>query len=172
MKTFMSERLGNDPVKSNFDPIKKVKLASFSNIDKSKACKIKDKVFSLKVSKDLFSRVAIVAQKRSVDLRALFMYPLGPLPLSLAEMDGSLKKTVKSSLFHKLEGSANFTDVHPINYALIVDGMAAVRQMKVAKLIFRGFTEKLLRNVVSSGKNASRIDVAFDIYLDNSIKDV
>ena len=50
--------------------------------------------------------------------------------------------------------------------------MAAVRQMKVAKLTFRGFAEKLLRYVVSRWKNASCIDVVFYVYLENSIKDV
>lgn len=172
MKAFMSERLGIEPVKSFFDPIKKIKLASFSNLNKTKTCKTKDKVFSLKMSKDLFAKVAIIAQKRSVDLKALFRYPLGPLPLALAEMDGSLKKTVKSSLFHKLEGSNSFSDDYPVNYAIIVDGMATVRQMKVTKLTYKEFAKKLLGCVISSGKMATRIDVVFDVYLDNSIKDV
>ena len=41
MKTFRSERHGNDPVKSFFDSIKKLKLASFSDINKTEALHVK-----------------------------------------------------------------------------------------------------------------------------------
>jgi hypothetical protein len=68
-----------------------------------KTIKIKTKIITLKNTKDLFSKVAIVGQKRNVDLKQLFSFPLVYLPLALAETDGSLKKTAKAQLLHKIE---------------------------------------------------------------------
>ena len=48
---------------------------------------------SLTSTRDLFSKIAIISQKPSVDLKTLFNYPLEALPLSLSEADGTLKKT-------------------------------------------------------------------------------
>ena len=46
-------------------------------------------------TRDIFSKIAIISQKRSVDLKTFFNYPLEALPLSLLEADGTLKKTPK-----------------------------------------------------------------------------
>ena len=61
-------------------------------MNKYQEYKCKDKTVILHASKDIFFKLAIIAQKRSVDLKLVFEYPLGPLPLSLAEPDGTLKK--------------------------------------------------------------------------------
>ena len=66
MAKFIKERLKDNPTKTIFDPINKTKLGSFSSLHKSTACKVKDKVVSLKSGKELFARIAIIAQKRSV----------------------------------------------------------------------------------------------------------
>ena len=60
----------------------------------------------------------------------------------------------------------------PLNYYMIIDGMAAVRQLKASGLTYKEFAEKLLKSVIKIVKNAKRIDVVFDVYLDNSIKNV
>ena len=127
---------------------------------------------SLKSGKERFARIAIIAQKRSVNTRSLFNYPLGSLPLALAEMDETLKKTPKSVLLHKLEGMGQTVEAFPTDYVLIIDGMAAVRQFKVADLTYKKFARQLLRYFIALGKNASRIDAVFDVYHQNSIKDI
>ena len=127
MITFIEERLTDNPTKTIFDPISKTKLGSFSSLHKSTTCKVKDKVVSLKSGKELFARIAIIAQKRSVNMRSLFNYPLGSLPLALGETDGTLNKTPKSILLCKLEGMGKTVEAFPIDYVLIIDGMAAVR---------------------------------------------
>ena len=105
MDDFIQKRLeGDKPQPNFFDPISKMKLATFSSLHKTKICKTKNKVIVLKSSKDLFGKIAIIAEKRSVYMRSLFKYPLVPLPLALAEMGGTLKKTAKSALLNKLEG--------------------------------------------------------------------
>ena len=105
-------------------------------------------------------------------MRSLFNYPLGSLPLALAGMDGTLKKTPKSVLLRKLEGMGQTVEAFPTDYVLIIDGMAAVRQFKVTGLTYKKFAGQLLRYFIALGKNALRIDAVFDVYHQNSIKDV
>ena len=53
----------------------------------------------------------------------------------------------------------------------MIDGMAYVRQVKTSGLTFDQFSFNLLNRVIHSSKFAYRIDVVFDVYLENSIKD-
>ena len=133
---------------------------------------MQNKVVTLQANKDIFLKLAIIAQRRSVNLELLFKYPLGPLPLSLAEPDGTLKKTVKLSLIHKFE-----EDIDPVKtimgcYAFIADGISCIHQMKVLKSTYAEFAVNLLKFIFSQAMNANRIDVVFDVYVPNSIKNV
>ena len=148
-----------------------MKLATFSSLHKTKICKTNNKVIALKSSKDLFEKIAIIAQESSVDMRSLLKYPLVPLPLALAEKDRTLKRTAKSVLLNKLEGGMVTIEELSSNYCMTIDGMA-VRQLKGSGLTHKEFAEKLLKSVIKIIKNSKRIHVVFDVYLDNSIKDV
>ena len=172
MATFIEERLKDNPAKTIFDPINETKLGSFSSLHKSTTFKVKDKMVSLKSGKEFFERIAIIAQKRSVNMRLLFNYPLGSLPLALAEMDGTLKKAPKSILLCKPEGMGQTVEAFPTDYVLIIDGMPAVHQFKVAGLTYKRFAGQLPTYFIALEKNASRIDAVFDVYHQNSIKDV
>ena len=97
-------------------------------------------------------------------MRSLFNYSLGSLPLALAELEGTLKKRPKSVLLRKLKGMGQTVEAFPTDYVLIIDGMAAVGQFKVAGLTYKKFAEQLLRYFIALGKNASRIDAVFDVY--------
>ena len=110
MVQFINERLAVGSSKSIFDPIKKSDLGTFKSINKIKVCKTKNKIMWLTSTRDLFSKVAIISQKRSVDHKTLFNYPLEALTLSLSEADGTFKKSPKSALLHKLE-----QDVEPVS---------------------------------------------------------
>ena len=101
-------------------------------------------------------------------MRSLFNYPLGSSPLALAEMDETLKKTPKSALLRKFEGMGQTVEAFPTDYVLIT----VVRQFKVAGLTYKKFAGQLQRYFIALGKNASRIDAIFDVYHQNSIKDV
>ena len=171
MDTFMEERLSDNAKKSFFDPIKKMNMPSFS-MRKKKLCKTQRKIVTIESSQNLFSKISIIAQKRSIYLKVLFRYPLGSVPLSLAEADGTLKKTVKSALLHKIEANVEPLTEVPERCTFIVDGMAAVRQFKCSQLTYRDFAVGFLKQVLSMGRKARRIDVVFDTYMDNCIKDV
>ena len=88
------------------------------------------------------------------------------------ETDGTLKKSPKSALLHKLEGDVEPVLSIPGEYAFIVDGMACVRQMKTSKLTYNDFATHLLNLIIGCSKSANSVDVIFDVYLENSIKDV
>ena len=172
MNKFVDERISINSTMSFFDPIKKSKLNTFKSMNKVTTCKTKSATISLTATADLFSKIAIISQKRSIDLKSLFSYPLGPLPMSLAEVDGTLKKTPKSVLLHKLEKDVEPVTEYPSDSVYIVDGMAAVRQVKPLKSTYSEFAVRLLKYVLSNGSQSKRIDVVFDAYENNSIKDV
>ena len=81
MVRFIKERLAVASSKLIFDPIKKSKLGTLKSISKIKVCKTRNKIMSLTSTRDLFSKIALLSKKRSVDLKTLFNYPLGALPL-------------------------------------------------------------------------------------------
>ena len=54
-----------------------------------------------------------------------------------AEIDGTLKKTPKSELLHKLEADIPPVEDVPLNSAMIIDGMAHVRQIRTSKMTFQ-----------------------------------
>ena len=87
-------------------------------------------------------------------------------------MDGTLKKTFKSVLLRKPQEMGQTVESFQTDYVLIIDGVAAVRQFKVAGLTYKTFAGQLQRYFIALGKNASTIDVIFDVYHQNSIKDV
>ena len=134
--------------------------------------KVKDKIIPLQATSEVFSKISIIAQKRSIDLKSIFCYPLRPLPWSLAEPMGTLKKTSKATLMHKIEGETEPVSNIDGDYALIVDAMAYVQQAKVNELTYSDFATNLLKTILSVGRSAKRIDVVFDVYKDASIKNI
>ena len=73
---------------------------------------------------------------------------------------------------NKLEGDTEAVDVLRKDHTLVVDGMTYVWQIKTSDLTYQEFSAKLLRHIINSGKCVSRIDVVFDVYKENSVKDV
>ena len=76
MAYFIQDHLPDGHQSSIFDPIKKHKLPTFESLAQKKVIKTKTKVVSLQSAKDLFAKVAIIAQKRVVNLKQLLSYPL------------------------------------------------------------------------------------------------
>ena len=105
-------------------------------------------------------------------MRVVFEFPLGPLLWSLAEPLGSMKKTSKASLLHKLEGKVESLESLNGQHALIVDGMAFVQQSKVVNQAFEDFANDLFQRILVVGARYSRVDVAFDNYRELLIKNV
>lgn len=83
-----------------------------------------------------------------------------------------MKKSQKSLLLHKIEGDASHSTAIHTEHTFIADGMAFVRKIQVRDLNYSQFAQSLLSYIVGSAGTATRIDVIFDVYKDNSIKDV
>jgi hypothetical protein len=172
MSKFYKERMLPGRTNSFFDNLPKQKLKTFESLNKKKILKTKAKEVSICNSKDLFSKVAIISQKRSIDLKRLFHYPLMHLPLSIAEPTGTLRKAQKSSLLHTLENNLEPLAALMDDYTFIADCMAFVHQIKVHDLTYSQFVHSLLSYIIGSSGIASRIYIVFDVYRQNSIKDV
>ena len=98
MNEFISSRLINRRTAYFFGPIKKLNLATFTLVNKIKTCRVNSNVIPLQASKNLFAKIALVAQIRSLNLILLFTLPCDPLPWSLTEPIGTLKKASKAAL--------------------------------------------------------------------------
>ena len=92
--------------------------------------------------------------------------------MSSAEADGTLKETPKLVIILKLEKDVEPVTKYPSESVYLVDGMAAVRQLKSLKSTDSEFTLPLLKYGLSNGSKSKRIDVVFKVYESNSIKDV
>ena len=61
-------------------------------VSKTKVYKTNSKIVSIESSNQLFFKISIISQKHNIDIEMLLTYPLGCVPLSLAEADASLRK--------------------------------------------------------------------------------
>ena len=94
----------------------------------------------------------------------VLVHPLGPLPWSLANSDGSLRKTNKAALARELEKLASPAEAIPEPSATLIDGMSLVQKMNGNNKTFSQLAESVLAQVMHEGGQSKRIDVIFDIY--------
>lgn len=151
------------------DPIKKLKLTNFASSTLSKV-KITGKDVMIKADRNLFTRLLVVAQKRSMDLRNVFEYSLGPLPWSPASADGSLCKTDKSKLLESLTKDIEPAEDVPPTAAIIVDGMAVLQSLKQVPETFEELALAVFHHAVPKRSIARRVDFVTDRYPEISIK--
>ena len=97
-KAFMEERLISNNTQTFLKPIKRHAIKSFKDLAKTVKINIKGKEEILRADRSLFACMAVIAQTREMNMREVLSHPLGPLPWSLATIDGSLAKTPKSKL--------------------------------------------------------------------------
>ena len=81
----------------------------------------------VRADRNLFARLLIVAQTRSLYMRDVLCYELGPLPWSLTSVDGNLAKTTKSKLLDLLEKDSPPAENVPGNATWRIDAMALLQ---------------------------------------------
>lgn len=120
-KAFAHGRLTSSPPAAKFhDPIKKLKLETFA-VKRATASGRLGRVASiLRADHSVFSRIALVAQTREMNLREVLSYPLGPYPWSLATLSGTLMKTSKSALLPLLTTDVTAPAVSPSSSVLLL----------------------------------------------------
>lgn len=178
LDTFVKERMldhNEDGKKLKLsDPLKKSKAKTFKALYEVKmACTNKEVI--LKADRNILQRLITAYNAgRNVDLYSILSHELMPVPVSLANTNGTLRSGNKAILADVLiNGIFCPPDlvVHR-NSCLIIDGQALVLTLgKPAGVVtFEELADSFLNLVIHMGRHFSRIDVIFDRYYDKSIK--
>ena len=168
---FLVQRLSASRVKSFFDTIPKLKLKTFGSMN-TKRVHAKGKDVELKIDRDLFGKMAIIAQNRQLDMKEVMKFELGPFPWSLATCDGMLRKTNKASLANNLEKLSLPPDENLQKPAVMIDAMSLVQKTIANNKTFSQVANSIFSRIMNDGFGCKRIDVVFDVYRELSIKNV
>ena len=101
----------------------------------TKKITIKGRDVSIRADRDLFGRLLVIREKRGIETKELLKYSLGPIALSLANTNGTIYKTDKSKLLHKLEKKIPHLEEIPNQSARVYDGMCLLQQSPIIHLI-------------------------------------
>jgi len=101
MSDFIEKHI-NSKTGGFWEPIPKMNIKTFSSANKIQA-KSNDKLVTDNADRDLFGRLLIVSNTCQICLKDVLSFELSPVPYSLANSDGSLRKGVKSVLGSILE---------------------------------------------------------------------
>lgn len=115
----------------------------------------------------------IIGQSRKIEVRELLCHSLGPLPWALATPEGFPRKTNKAIFASNLQKDVQLAEQVPQHSATVIDGMSLVQKINIGtnKSTFSQVACLLLSRVLREGLESNRIDVAFDTYQENAIKD-
>jgi hypothetical protein len=153
-----------------FDPIRRVKLRTFSELKRVVVAKGTDKEIVLTADNRLFGHMLLIAQNRKLSMQEVLSYPLGPKPWALVNALGTLRKTSKASLSTHLEKEIAFRDLPNGPKTTIIDAMGIVQKVKGENRTFGEMSQHILNLVLNDGRGSQRIDIVFDVYKDQSIK--
>ena len=175
--TFVEKRLVVDRTLSFWDTDKRSKTPTFVNMSKSLTSNKPDK--TMMDSEVLFRRLLAVLKQRDVNLEQVLSHELAPVPPSLFNDDGTMRKTTKADLAKKLESNCDEIQVLAVSHdnrtAYIVDGMALLQALDESKFdTFNdlGLVVKLrIQSLLSSNLGVTSVTLDFDRYdSDISIK--
>ena len=112
----------------------------------------------------------LITENRKLQMTKVLSHPLGPLLWALSTADGSLRKTNKAALAKELQKSVPFADVIPQPSVCMIDAMTLVQRLEGDYKTFAEVAESLLCLVLHEGSTSNRMNVIFDVYKENSIK--
>jgi hypothetical protein len=149
----------------------------FSNSSKKVTIEENKKVKSVEVNQNILGTLLSFSAKsgQAIDLKNALEYPLCPVPLSLANPDGSRRVTTKSKLTEIIIKNVKSPVLHPRESqppketvsAFIVDMMASVRSITRVPETYEDLTWKFLQQLPSG---YSRVDTVADTYQEVSLK--
>ena len=154
------ERVIADPAAFE-KPIKKQTINNFASIKAKVKRTRNDKVKVLKMERNFVSTLLVASIERKIDMEVVIRYPLHPLPLCLAQPDGTMNKTVKSVLFDIVGARIKSTPPSHIDVS-VVDGLFFFH-LHATKLpnTFGKIAEFYLRQLFRSTP-AKRVDFVLD----------
>ena len=104
MKNFIDKRIKKNEQNLK-DFIKKNMLLIFESTEKKADSKPKGITVALHSDRGTFAPLLLIQKDHGIDLKETLQFNLTPLPLTLANADGTWSKTVKSKLFVELSKS-------------------------------------------------------------------
>ena len=126
--TVNGERLERDlPANKFHDPMKTIRLKTFSNMCKKKELKSSGR--TLNADRSLFGRIIVMAQGRNLQMDDILSHPLGPLPCALTTADGLLRKNNKAFLAATFQKNVKVAEQLPGISASVIDGMNVVKRV-------------------------------------------
>ena len=176
MKAFVEQRINSNAV-GFWEPIPNMKIKTFSSANKKIHVKSSDKLVTVNADRDLFGRLLIVSNTRQISLKDVLSFELSPIPYSLANADGSLRKGTKTVLCSLLEKDVNVVQqltALPNPTVVIIDGMAIIQMSKSAGTSTFGDLSEKYYNIFTAplfSNNCVQVHVVFDQYWENSIKE-
>lgn len=116
--------------KDRFDrSLKMNKMNKFTVLQSKKKVKISGKLVEVRLQRDLFGQLLVVALDKQLDIEKVLTYPLTPIPFSLGHLDESICKTEKSALLKLLEHEI-YSKSTPKANVQIYDGFFFIHLMK------------------------------------------
>ena len=155
-------------ISESFDqPIHRYKISTFK-VTAKKTTTSNNK--STEVNRDILGRLLSISLKESktTDFVKALHYPLCEVPLSLANADGTMRKTNRSKLANIIISNTFTADISKQQTADIINAMAYIRTMVNLPDTYERLAWQFLSGIP---KGFSRIDLVADSYFNNSIKD-
>ena len=150
-------------------PIKRNKVHTFATGNTTFKLQGKDKkIIAISLMRDLSGSVLFLSLKQKIDMGEVLKYPLTQVPLSLANVDGSMKKTPKAKLLQQLE--SRVVSLKPASIdVMIIDAMFFLHLLVDPPSTFGSIARYILGCICST--TSREIHFVFDKIIHPSIKD-
>ena len=99
MTQFLEDRLQTGKVHF-FNSLQRNTLKPFASLNKPVPSKKKQAIQTINIDRQIFIKLAVIGQSRDVNISELLRYELAPVPLSIFSLNGSLRKTQKSTILN------------------------------------------------------------------------
>ena len=106
----------------------------------------------------LFGRMIVIAQSWQLNMRAIFMHPLGLILWALATPECFPRKISKAVLAHHLQKGAALAEYIPDKSAIVIDGMSLEQKVGHNDGTFGEIAAVIHSVVLKEGSHSSRID--------------
>ena len=153
------------------DLISKNQFPLFNEVLSKVKSKTKQQIASLKSNCNLFGRMFIGCQVRQGDMKVFFGHEYDDEPPSISE-GGDLKQAVKPDLVECLEKLVPPVKMSPHVDVKVLDGAVIVHLLKPqGSRTFEEYSKNIfLPHIELQLENVSRVDIVWDSYLPNSLK--
>ena len=182
VKKFAQDRLivaeqCDKPDVSIYKPVRKNNAPTFATLYQVvKHTKDIDQITAMKTDRNVLRRLITSYEAgRSVDLSSVLKHELLPVPVSLAEMNGTLRTGNKSELANVVTEDIDCPETIKLDATssfLIIDGQALVVALGKpdAAVTFGDLADTYVKTVLKAGSEYHIIAVVFDRYRDETIQ--